>query len=489
MAELSGIKNILLLVSDQQRRDCLGPYGNSVVETPTLDELARKGVRFDNMFTPISICTPARACLQTGLLPQHTDMIFNWEFQRCRGGVKDLPDSTPFFSRDLKALGWNLSHNGKWHIGDESRPADTGYDGQFHPGYGFPDKHPHYVDYLKNLGLTGFNLDNLIDHPMGANRHNYGGEQEGGREASIPAYLAEETIGSIRKFAREDKPFFTSAQFWGPHSPFRIPAEYLNMYMDRLDEIEPWLNCEADLSQKPEIIRIQGEGIFQANWMDTKARKEMIARYYGYVTLIDHEMGRIIQALKDEGVYDETLIMYTTDHGSALGSYGMWDKGFGMYDCFFRIPMIISHSEFAPGISDATVDLCDLAPTFREIAGCEPDPELDGFSLLPLLRREKDALREDFYCASHWGHQFPFWQRMIRTKRVKYIWNVTDRDEFYDLENDPWEMTNLIDQVDKEELQDLQYKLYCWLRDNNDVSKNYAIKLMGIIDYAEARET
>jgi arylsulfatase A-like enzyme len=485
---MSEIKNILLLVADQQRRDCLGPYGNTIVETPTLDELARTGVRFDNMFTPISICTPARACIQTGQLPQHTDMIFNWEFHRCRGGVKDLPTDTPFFSRDLKNKGWNLSHNGKWHIGDGNRPADTGYEGQFHPGYGFPDTHPHYLEYLKQLGLAGFELEHPIDHPDGPSRFNYGGEQIGGKEASIPAYLAEETIASIRKFAAEDKPFFTTAQFWGPHSPFRIPAEYLNLYMDRLDEIEPWPNCDADLTGKPEIIRIQGEDLFQSGWMDTKARKKMIARYYGYVTLIDHEMGRIIQALKDEGVYDETLIIYTTDHGSSLGSYGMWDKGFGMYDCFFHIPMVISHPAFEQGICDSVVDLCDLAPTFREIAGYEPDPELDGYSLLPLLRREENTVRNDYYCASHWGHQFPFWQRMIRTKKAKYIWNVTDKDEFYDLENDPWELTNIIDQVDKADLNDLKYKLYCWLRDTNDASKNYAVKLLDIIEYVEARE-
>ena len=485
---MAKIQNVLLLVSDQQRRDCLGPYGNKVVETPTLDGLAVTGVRFDNMFTPISICTPARACIQTGQLPHHLDMIFNWEFHRCRGGALDLPEGTPFFSRDLKKKGWNLAHHGKWHIGDTNRPADTGYEGQYHPGYGFPDKHPHYVEYLKSLGLTGFNLENMVNHPGGPSRHQYGGEQKGGREASIPAYLAQETIASIKKFSREDRPFFVSTNFWGPHSPFRIPAEYLNMYMDRLDEIEPWPNCDADLSRKPAIIRIQGQDLFQAGWMDEKAQRQMIARYYGYVTLIDHEMGRIIQALKDEGVHDETLIIYTTDHGSSLGSYGMWDKGFGMYDCFFHIPMIISHPGIGPGVCNAVVDLCDLAPTFREVAGCEPNPELDGFSLLPLLRRETEAVRNDYYCASHWGHQFPFWQRMMRTNKAKYIWNVTDKDEFYDLEKDPWEMINIIDQVDKNQLKDMQYKLYRWLRDTNDPSKNYAVKLMDILEYVNAIE-
>ena len=482
------IKNVLLLVADQQRRDCLGPYGNRIVETPVLDELAGHGVRFDNAFTPISICTPARACIQTGQLPQHFDMIFNHEFHRCRGGVLDLPAGTPFFSLDLGARGWNLSHNGKWHIGDSNRPADAGYEGQYHPGYGFPDKHPHYLEYLQSLGIEGFILENSIEHPDGSNRFNYGGEQLGGRKASIPAYLAEETISSIRKFAKEEKPFFTSAQFWGPHSPFRIPGEYLNMYMDRLDEIEPWPNCDASLSQKPEIIGIQGHDLFRTAWMDDRSRREMIARYYGYVTLIDHEMGRIIRALKDVGVYEETLIIYTSDHGSALGSYGMWDKGFGMYDCFFRIPLVVSHPSIEPGVCDAVVDLCDLAPTFREIAGYEASSELDGYSLMPLLRREKTAVRDDYYCASHWGHQFPFWQRMIRTNRVKYIWNVADEDEFYDLESDPWEMTNIIDEVDRDKLQNLQYKLYCWLRDTNDASKNFAVKLMNIIEYVEARE-
>jgi choline-sulfatase len=471
-AKTKPIRNIVLILSDQHRQDCIGCYGNPVVQTPHIDRLANSGVRFTQAFTPAAICTPARASIQTGLAPRNHGLIFNWEFCKFRGGQWNLPPETRCFAQDLGDAGYALGHFGKWHIGDHNKPADYGYEGPYYPGYGYPDVHEHYLAYLKSLGLSGFNLTDPCHGPGQTREQPYYATQEGPTEASIPAYLANQTIDHIRRSATDGKPFFSSCNFWGPHAPYRITDPHLHMY-DPAD-IDPWPNFHADLSQKPYMMRRQGE-MFGTGWFDDDVLRDMIAKHYGYVTLIDDQVGRIVTALRELDILDETLIVYTADHGSAVGSYRMWDKGFGGYDCLWRIPMVFSHPSIEPRTSDAFVNLLDLAPTFCDAAGATIRDELDGHSLLPLAQGRADAVRgDDHIIYEPFGHQIPFWQRVIRTRNAKYIYNPTDRDEFYDLKNDPGEMHNIIDTVDPATLRQMRQTLYEHIVDTNDPVRGMA---------------
>lgn len=141
-AKLPEIKNILFIMVDQQRQDSLGCYGNDIVQTPNIDRLARTGIRFNNVFTPSPVCTPARTSLQTGLWPHTHGLIMNTSRCFYNGGEKDPAPDQRFFSEDLKDKGWNLAHIGKWHIGTEiNKPVDHGYDDlTFFPDYGYPGK-------------------------------------------------------------------------------------------------------------------------------------------------------------------------------------------------------------------------------------------------------------------------------------------------------------------------------------------------------------
>lgn len=463
------IRNILLLLADQHRRDCVGCYGNDIVRTPNIDSLAAGGVRFTHAFTPIAICTPARACIQTGLLPRNHGLIFNWEFCKWRGGELNLAPETRTFSQDLAEAGWQLAHIGKWHIGDVNKPADYGYEGPYYPGYGYPADHEHYLAYLKALGLSGFNLSDEKTDPDG--RTLFYALQEGPQEASIPAYLAGQTIEKIEKFAAAGQPFFVSCNFWGPHAPIRITAPHFDMYADA--PIEPWPNFDADLSQKPSIVRRQGQA-FNTGWFTRRNLPDLIARYYGYVTLIDDEIGRILRALQRTGRLDETLIIYTADHGSTVGAFGMWDKGFGMYDCLWRIPMVFSHPSLKPGVCSSFASLLDLAPTFLAAAGRSARGGLDGLSLMPILQGRVDRVREDCMVFEHYGHQIPCWQRMVRTPDAKYIYNPTDRDEFYDLAADPHELNNIIDSVPAERLAPMKETLGKYIEQTGDPVRGFA---------------
>jgi len=444
------IRNIVLILADQHRADCLGCYGNPIVRTPNIDALAGRGVRFTHAFTPSAICTPARASIQTGLAPRNHGLLFNWEFQHCRGGLRNLPPEVRFFSQGLCEAGWNCAHVGKWHIGDVHRPADYGYEGIHYPGYGYPADHEHYLSYLREVGVSGFELSREVR--VGLCRS---AMQAGPQEASVPGYLAHQTIEFIERFAAADRPFFISCNFWGPHTPFLLPRKHFEMYDDAVDAIEPWPNFDCPLDDKPAVLRRQGR-LWGSDGLTPRTLAEQIAKCYGCISLIDEEAGRILAALEAAGELDRTLVVYTSDHGSMLGSYRMWDKGYGMYDATWRVPMIVSSPSLSGRTSDAFVSLLDLAPTFLAAAGCERREGSDGVSLLPLLTGKCDAVREDHILCEGYGHQIPFWQRMVRTRTAKYIYNPTDRDEFYDLAVDPHETRNVIDSVGPAELKRLR---------------------------------
>jgi arylsulfatase A-like enzyme len=463
-------KNVLLIVTDEQRQDCLGCYGNSIVQTPNIDKLAATGVRFNNAFTPTAVCCPARTSIQTGLLAHEHGIVRNPSFEtglivskskpprnQWTENDRDVAPDIRFFSQSLSKNNWQMAHIGKWHIGMTKKPADYGYqDTVFYPGYGFPfyigyETHEHYATYLKSHGVDKAELLKTIKDPSG--RHSYAGLQKGPQEISEPAYLRSQTVDMIKKFSALDKPFFISCNFWGPHQPFYITEKHYNMYKDV--KIEAWANFDCDLSDKPEMIRRYGQ-YWTTDWLDKKSLAELISKYYGYISLIDEEIGRIIDALKACGQLEDTLIIYTTDHGDSCGSYRMWDKGFGMYDCIWRIPFIVSNPSIKPTVSDSFVSLVDLANTFLEIGGCELANGAEGRSLMPILTGKAKAIRDNHIACQGYGHQFAFMQRMLRTTDAKYIYNPTDKDEFYDLANDPWETRNIIDKISKTQLNSMK---------------------------------
>ena len=459
------IKNIVLFFVDQQRWDCLGCTGNPVVRTPHIDRLASTGIRFNHAYTPAPVCTPARTSLQTGLWPHNHKLIFNTARSNTRGGREDPEPETLFFSHVLKEEGWRLAHVGKWHIGtDKHKPSEHGYDDlPYYPGYGYPAKHSHYGAYLKAQGVDGFRLLEEKRDPTGY--RSYSGLQEGLQAASIPAYLASQTIEVIEQYSAGSDNFFISCNFWGPHAPYNITRKHYEMYRDA--DIAPWPNFDCDLSDKPGIITRYGE-YWKTGWFTRENLPELIGQYYGYISLIDEEIGRVMKALEDAGKLESTLIVFSADHGSSVGSYRFWDKGFGMYDAITRIPMIFSHPSLQPGTSDAFVTLLDLAPTFLECVGYQVPEAMEGTSLVPILNGQATTVREDYLVTEHHGHQLPFWQRMVRTRHGKYIYNPMSRDEYYDLDADPWETKNIIGTVSRSELNRCREILIQWMKETGD---------------------
>jgi arylsulfatase A-like enzyme len=435
--------NILFLITDQQRVDTLGCYGNPVCRTPNVDRMAAGGVRFDQAYTPTAICTPARASLITGVMPFEHKLLAN--FERNVGYITELPPETVSFAHHLRRAGYNVGSVGKWHIGMERGPEEFGFDGLHYPGWGQPVQHPDYVRYLDEHGFPHFRVRDEIRgrFPNGQPGNAIAGIYEGPVEASFPYFLATRTIEALERYAGEDAPFFLACQWFGPHLPYYIPEAYAFLY-DRDSVVLPAGMAET-FEHKPMVQRH-----YSAHWtfdsFSPAQWRDLIARYWGYVTLIDEQVGRILAAVERLGLADSSVTFFTSDHGAFVGSHKMQDKGPAMYDDIYRIPLVARlPGGRAQAVEDRFVSLVDLSATFLDLAGAEIPVEYAGRSLVPLLRGDAvDEWREHIVAEFH-GHHFPYPQRMIRTRTHKLIVNPADVNELYDLVADPYELTNQID--------------------------------------------
>jgi len=439
--------NILLVLTDEQRRDTLGCYGNSVCRTPNIDSLAESGVLFDQAYTPTAVCTPARSSLLTGVYPQKHLLVTNPK--KTWGPPVVLNGNTPPFSRYLHAAGYNVASIGKWHIGKQS-PAEFGFEGHYYPGWDEPRDHPDYLQYLRDKGLPPFTVRGEINGilPNGKPGTVIAGIYNGPVAGTFTYYLAERTIAKLREYAakyRSDgQPFFLGFHIFGPHLPYYLPEEYARMYNP--DHVTLPGGYRETFANKPYIHRLYSQ-LWACDSLSRRQWQEIIAMYWGYVTMIDGQIGRVLATLKELDLVDETAIFFSTDHGSFEGSHRLNDKGPAAYDDIYRIPFLarLPGPIRAGQREDRFVTLMDLTATFIDLAG-QPVPEhLDGRSLLPLLHGEEVADWPAEVCLEFHGHQIPYPQRTVRTREHKLIANLADQHELYDLREDPDELTNRID--------------------------------------------
>lgn len=470
-ASRSSRANILVLMTDQHRLDTLGCYGNQVCQTPALDALADGGVRFDAGFTPTAICTPARATLLTGVLPFRHTLLANYE--RNVGYREELDDTYPPFSRYLRDAGYQLGHEGKWHVGKVNGPAEYGFDGDHLPGWGNPVQHPAYLKYLADHGLPPYQLRHEVRgvFPNGEPGNLLGGILDQPVEATFEYFLAERTIARLRRYAADQRnsgqPFYLACHWFGPHLPYCLPEEYYRRY-DPADVDLPASVAET-FTDKPRVQRH-----YSAHWtfdcFTPDQWRELVAAYWGYVSLIDEQVGRILAELDELGLADDTAVVFTADHGEFTGSHRLHDKGPAMYDDIYRVPLILR----APGGRAGVVErrfatLTDLTPTFLDLAGLPVPEHFDGRSLLPLVHGDPvDDWPTELIAEFH-GHHFPYPQRMIRTDRYKLVVNPVDCNELYDLAEDPDELHNRYHHPELAAVrQDLMRRLYDALRDRGD---------------------
>ena len=442
--------NILVLMTDQQRLDTVSAYGlNPNCRTPHIDALAMRGVRFNNAFTPTSICSPARASFYTGLYPHKHGVTGN--------GVC-LKDNVKGINHYLEEAGYACGYSGKWHVDQKRGPSDLGFVAKDFLGYAFPgskllpglqfgagptNKPNHYETYLKERGLD---IPTVSARFVGVNPSNQAQEMfalHGGPvESCIEYFVAEETIRVMEQLVGTNRPFFLWANFWGPHTPCLIPEPYFSMYDP--DEIPMHPGYYETFEGKPYVQRLIERlwGLGEYGW---EGFQEISARYYGHCTLIDDMVARIFSALEGMGQAENTVVIVTADHGDCMGAHKLIEKGEFMYDETYRIPLIVAHPECQnPGSAhDDFLYLHEVMCSILDMAGLEVPPELDGESFLPaILGQSVSNGREEVYCVFD-RHFTVANQRMVRTYTHQLTFNAHDTGELYDLINDPYQLQNL----------------------------------------------
>jgi arylsulfatase A-like enzyme len=472
--------NILLILTDQHRYDTLGCYCSPTCRTPNIDYIASRGVRFDLAYTAANPCSPARASLFTGLYPHKNHVLANDHI---------LNSAVPNLGTELRRAGYDLGYAGKWHVDRAKVPTKYGFEGRDFPGYGYPPRGgvieglrfggrareliPHYPEYLEE---HGYDPPKVLEAFYGDNPGVQGQEmyalQSGGVESSFEYMVSEFTIELLRKFAKarekDGTPFFVWTNFWGPHTPCLVPEPYYSMYDPAAIPEEP--SFAETWERKPFVQHLYERfwGLSSGGW---RSWREIVGRYWGYVTMLDDLVGRILTELSDLRLEDETSVVFTTDHGDMMGAHRLIEKGPFTYEQCYRLPMVAAHPdcESRGSVCDEFVYLHDLFPTFLEIAGIAPPDVPDSASILDnILGRKEPTGRDSIYSVFH-SQIFPYEQRMLRTRTHKLVYNRSDIGELYELVNDPWEMRNLIDLPEaravQEELLDLMRQQMVRLED------------------------
>jgi len=372
--------NIVVFFCDQLQRDLLRLYGGKLVNTPNLDALAADGTVFDEAYTPTAICSPARASLMTGLYA-HTHHMFNNStpsYSYCehlRPGASMVQD----VAADIEQF--ETAYFGKWHIG----PADDLFDSRFDHTVA-TDGDPDALPFMRSSHWhSKGGLGELVNPMCSGTAGFYDGPM-----ATNPDVVAAQYSIDFLDHRDKAKSFMLFCVFPGPHSEWKLPIEWGLRHQP--DETELPANRFDTFKNKP--IKQRKERLYQkSHHTEEVFLREATACIYSYIELIDHELGRVVAKLKAEGQYDNSLIVFTSDHGDMRGAHGMFSKGAYIYDEIYRIAMVIkppANIDAPARIERAPVTLTDLTATMLHVLTGEEqstigENTLHGSSLLPLL--------------------------------------------------------------------------------------------------------
>jgi arylsulfatase A-like enzyme len=368
---------------------------------------------------------------------------------------------TPFnehtWSEDLQDDGYNMGYAGKWHVSAQKSPLDFGYDDYVSDGQ--------YSSWRKRQNLPGPNSG----IPTNPNNHWMGGTDPVPLKKTHTHWLAKKATGLINKYNKDDKPWHMVFSLREPHLPDNPVKKFIKLYDTA--EIKPWGSFPDPFINKPYIQKQQlyNWGIEDYTW---KQWAGYVEHYYAMISQADDAIGLVLDAIRKMGVDKNTVIIFTSDHGDAAGSHGMIDKHYIMYDDVVHIPLVIKwDGMIKPGSRcDKFVENgLDLASTIPNLAGFR-FVQSKGCSLLSLLEGKQVDQWRKFAFSNYNGAQFGLYvERMIRNNQWKYIWNLTDIDELYNLQKDKWEMENLIsDSKYQGTLKHLRHELYKSLKKRHD---------------------
>jgi choline-sulfatase len=420
--------NILLVMADQLAAGWLPAYGHPVVSAPNIDALAAEGVVYESAYCASPLCAPSRSALLTGRLPSRTGVYDN---------AAELRASEPTVTHHLRAAGYATCLSGKMHFvgpdqlhGYEERLTTDVYpaDLDWTPDWRVPltERLPwyHTMESVLQPGVCAASMQMDYDDEVGAR-----------------------SVRVLRDIARDRarRPFFLTVSFTHPHDPWELRPRYWERYdPDDIDlpAVGPIPRSQAD----PHSLRLRDmAGIDDVELTEEQVRRARHA-YYAAVAYADERIGEVLEVLHETGLDEDTIVLFTADHGEFLGERGLWYK-MAFFDPAARVPLLAwAPGRLTPGRIAEPVSLLDLAPTMLDLAEHPEAAELaggmDGRSLAPLLDGGGEGAAGDVvgeYLAE--GVNSPL--LMVRRGRHKYVWCADDPEHLFDLDADPHERTNL----------------------------------------------
>lgn len=412
--------NLLFLMSDQHQRAASGCYGHPTVQTPNIDAIARRSLRFTSAYCPAPVCVPSRGSLITGQYAhKHGALILQ----------DALRDDIPTIAHFFRERGYSTGAIGKMHFVDETRKH--GFDHRLNEASHRATLTPEERRHLHGDagGIEGEGLD-------------------------LPArffednWFADRAVDFLR--AHKNKPFCLWSSFVQPHTPFRPMKRYFDLYNPASLTLPS--RPANDLTQGFEgnLIRAKERGWYQQS--DEAARRSL-AGYYGNVSQMDANVGRVYSALSELGLERNTVVVYTSDHGEMAGAHRMWTKH-NMFEESVGVPLLIATPGGGTGVRTQLIEQIDLFPTLTELCGLGPVQGLAGRAFADLIRGRRYVPREFAY-SEYWFCRNVFTKddryvgkpplRMVRTSRWKLNYLTWGRSELFDVAADPGEFHNRID--------------------------------------------
>ena len=424
--------DIIFIMTDQQRGDAVGCSGNPDIITPNMDRLAADGYWFSNAYTSCPSSTPARAGLLTGLSPWHHGMLgYGQVAEHYRYEMPQMLRDCGYYTLGLGKMHWhpqNALHGFHATLVDESGRVESPY---------------FCSDYRKWLAVVapGKNPDAT---GIGWNDHGAAVYQLP-EEVHPTRWTGDVAVEAIRHYDA-DQPLFLKISFARPHSPYDPPQRWLQLYEGRhipAPAVGTWSETLGKDITRPEQNKEAAFAQLPADYIENSRR-----HYYASVTFVDEQVGRIIQALKETGRYDNALIVFTSDHGDMMGDHHSWRKTYA-YEGSAAIPMIVKVPQSVQGVLpkgtvvEAPVELRDILPTFLDAAGGQVPEDMDGRSMLALTKGQTEGWRrwidlEHATCYSDHNYWCALTDGLL-----KYIWFLhTGEEQLFDLVKDPQETTD-----------------------------------------------
>jgi len=481
--------NILLITSDQQHYDTLG-VTNPRIQTPALDRLANEGMRFERAYCSNPVCSPSRSSIITGLYPAWHHC---WTI-----GVK-LPEDVPTVGDIFRANGYESILVGKAHFqplasepGSESiecQPTlrDLDFWRGFHgPWYGFGhvetarmhghESHAgqHYAIWLEEKGLTNWQ-DYFMEWPSNPddkyrNPYNEGAPLEWDlpEELHHSHWVGERTAANMERCVRDDKPFFLWSSFFDPHPPYVLPEPWFSMYRPEdmvlgsyqegeFERMPPHFaktreeNPDFSAYKEPGGHNLHG---FRSHRHDPDKHKQCIACYYGMVSLMDRAIGRILDTLDRLGIADDTLVVFSTDHGHYLGQHGLISKGAFHYEDLLRIPMLARYPRHirAGSVTPALQSQVDFAPTFLSACGLDVPGLMQGVNQLDVWKGSCPRARDRLVIENRHNPTTVHLRTLVTERYKLTVYRDDDWGELFDLQEDPEERDNRWDDPEFSEI-------------------------------------